>query len=187
MFCAPVLLYLSCLRPSLYGEVWEVRIEALTPHVAESSLVPPALSPLSSCRGAGLGCTWGGLVQQPLTWLTSRVSLLQAIPPTTRGAQLWSCPSSSYKPCLVQAWVHAKSLQLCPTLCDPMDCSLPGSSVHGILQARILEWVATPSSRESFWPRDWTSHLLWFLHWQVDSLPIAPPWKPLLGPCWPPN
>ena len=32
--------------------------------------------------------------------------------------------------------------QLCPTLCDPMDCSLPGSSVHGILQARILEWVA---------------------------------------------
>ena len=41
----------------------------------------------------------------------------------------------------------AKSLQLCPTLCDPMDCSLPGSSVHGILQARILEWVAVPSSR----------------------------------------
>ena len=37
--------------------------------------------------------------------------------------------------------VHAKSLQLCPTVCDPMDCSLPGSSVHGILQARILEWL----------------------------------------------
>ena len=36
----------------------------------------------------------------------------------------------------------AKSLQLCPTLCDPMDCSLPGFSVHGILQARTLEWVA---------------------------------------------
>ena len=32
--------------------------------------------------------------------------------------------------------------QLCPTLCDPMDCSLPGSSVHGIFQARVLEWVA---------------------------------------------
>ena len=41
----------------------------------------------------------------------------------------------------------AKSLQLCPTLCDPMDCSLPGSSVQGILQARILEWVTLPSSR----------------------------------------
>ena len=44
--------------------------------------------------------------------------------------------------------VHAKLLQLRPTLCDPMDLSLPGSSVHGILQARILEWVAMPSSRD---------------------------------------
>ena len=41
----------------------------------------------------------------------------------------------------------AKSLQLCPTLCDPMDCSLPGFSVHGILQARTLEWVAISFSR----------------------------------------
>ena len=41
-----------------------------------------------------------------------------------------------------------------PSLCDPMDCSPPGSSVHGILQARILEWVAMPSSRVSFQPRD---------------------------------
>ena len=43
----------------------------------------------------------------------------------------------------------------CLSLCNPMDCSSPGSSVHGILQARILEWVAMPSSRESSWPRDW--------------------------------
>ena len=41
-------------------------------------------------------------------------------------------------------YVSAKSLQSCLTLCDPMDCSLPGSSVHGILQARILEWVVMP-------------------------------------------
>ena len=40
--------------------------------------------------------------------------------------------------------VRAKSLQSCPTLCNPMDCSLPGPSVHGILQAKILEWVACP-------------------------------------------
>ena len=46
--------------------------------------------------------------------------------------------------------------QSCPTLDDSMDCSLPGSSVHGILQARILEWVAIPFSRGSSWPRDWT-------------------------------
>ena len=51
---------------------------------------------------------------------------------------------------LVHARVHAQSLQLCLTLCSPMDCSPPGSSVHGILQTRILEWVAMPSSRESF-------------------------------------
>ena len=47
------------------------------------------------------------------------------------------------------ACVNGKSPQLCPTLCNPMDCSLPGSSVQGILQARILEWVAMPFSRGS--------------------------------------
>ena len=47
------------------------------------------------------------------------------------------------------ACLRAKSLQLCPTLCNPMDCSPPGSSVHGILQARIQEWVAVPSSKGS--------------------------------------
>ena len=47
----------------------------------------------------------------------------------------------------------AQSLQSCPTLCDPMDCSLPGSSVHGILQARTLKWVGMPSSRRSSRPR----------------------------------
>ena len=52
----------------------------------------------------------------------------------------------------VVVWVA----QSCPTLCDPMDCSPPGSSVHGILQARILEWVAIPFSRVSSPPGDWT-------------------------------
>ena len=52
--------------------------------------------------------------------------------------------------------VLAKSLQLCLTLCDPMDCSPLGSSVHGIFQARILEWVAVSFSRWSPWPRDRT-------------------------------
>ena len=46
--------------------------------------------------------------------------------------------------------------QSCLTLCDPMDCSLPGSSVHGIFQARVLEWVAISFSRRSSQPRDWT-------------------------------
>ena len=52
--------------------------------------------------------------------------------------------------------VCAKSLQLCTAVCDPMDCSPSDSSVHGILQARILEWVAMPSSRGSSQPRDRT-------------------------------
>ena len=47
-------------------------------------------------------------------------------------------------------------VQSCPTLCNPMDCSPPGSSVHGILQARILEGVAIPFSRGSSQPRDQT-------------------------------
>ena len=49
--------------------------------------------------------------------------------------------------------------QLCPTLCDPVNCSPPGSSVHGILQARISEWVTISLhqfTRGSSWPRDWT-------------------------------
>ena len=55
-------------------------------------------------------------------------------------------------PVLISNCRHAKSFQKCPTLCDPMDCSPPGSSVHGILQARILTWVVMPSSRGSSHP-----------------------------------
>ena len=73
--------------------------------------------------------------------------------------------------------VCAKSLQWCLTLCDPMDCSPPGSSVHGILQARIWEWVAVPSSRGIFLTQASNLHLLCLLHWQVGSLPLALPGK----------
>ena len=62
--------------------------------------------------------------------------------------------------------VHA---QLCPTLCNPMDRSPPGSSVHGIFQARILEWVAISFSKEMFLTQGSILHLLHFLHWQADS------------------
>ena len=62
--------------------------------------------------------------------------------------------------------MYAKSLQSCLTLCDPMDCSPSGSSVHGILQARILEWVAIPFSGESSQPRDW-AHISCLLHWRA--------------------
>ena len=60
--------------------------------------------------------------------------------------------------CCTECWGYtcALSLQSYPTLCDPKVCSPPGSSVHGSLWARILEWVAMPSSRESSQPRDRT-------------------------------
>ena len=73
--------------------------------------------------------------------------------------------------------MHAKWLQLCLNLCKPMDHSPPDSSVHGILQARILVWVAISSSRGSSQPRDQT-HIFCLLHWQADSLPLMPPGNP---------
>ena len=72
-------------------------------------------------------------------------------------------PQLGYHPSLFRIYIvrgqhckHDKSLQSCPTLWDSMDCSPPGSYVHGILQARILEWVAMPSSRGSSQSRDKT-------------------------------
>ena len=56
----------------------------------------------------------------------------------------------------IKLCVRAKSLQSRPTLRDLVDCSPPGSSVHGILQTRILEWLVIPFSRGSSQPRDWT-------------------------------
>ena len=81
--------------------------------------------------------------------------------------------------------------QPCLTHCDPMDCSLPGSSVHGILQARILEWVAMPSSRGSSQPRDRTQafhmqafHILYHLSHQGSPNYSLLSWKPGLILLW---
>ena len=66
--------------------------------------------------------------------------------------------------------MHAQS---CPTLCDHTDCSLPGCSVHGILQAKILEWVAISHSRRSSQPRDQSG-----ASYIAGRLPSEPPGKP---------
>ena len=63
--------------------------------------------------------------------------------------------------------IKSEVAQSCLTLCDPMDCSLPGSSIDGMFQARILEWVAIFFSRGSSWPRDRTQSPAL----QADSLP----------------
>ena len=69
-------------------------------------------------------------------------------------------------------------VQSCPTLFDPMDHSPPDSSVHGILQARALEWVALPSPKGSSQPRDQTCVSYIYLYWQEAPLPLVPPRKP---------
>ena len=66
--------------------------------------------------------------------------------------QLWMQPSRTWQ----KVESESEVAQSCLTLCDPMDCSLPGSSVHGILQARVLEWVAIFFSRGSSRPRERT-------------------------------
>ena len=74
--------------------------------------------------------------------------------------------------------------QLCPALCDFMDCSPPGSSVHGITPVRTLEWAAISSSRGIFPTQGSNPTLLCLLHWQADSLPSAPPGKPKIFFSW---
>jgi len=75
--------------------------------------------------------------------------------------------------------MHAKLLQSCPTLCNPMDCNPSGSSVHGILQARTLGWVAISSSRGSSQSRDQT-----WLTWLSNLTTTEPPGKPCCLICY---
>ena len=88
----------------------------------------------------------------------------------------WMFVSSDHLHLLLIAVLHPPPLRACACmlsrvrLCDPMDCSLPGTPVQGILQARILEWVAISFSWESFQPWDQTDTSCISLHWQADSL-----------------
>ena len=131
----------------------------------------PCLRPHSSLvmewEQKQVGAAWSGLCLLSLprrlagTWLGIQQDEGNSLP---LGLSLPSCPLASQRPLRSQdgAGVHltrssrvfAKQMvcvcaQLCPTLCDPTDCSPPGSSVHGILQERILEWVAISYSRGS--------------------------------------
>ena len=81
--------------------------------------------------------------------------------------------------CLLRCLRTYSVTQSCPTLCDPLDSSLPGSSVHGILQARILEWVAVSLLQNIFLIQELKLHLLSLLSWEADSLPNMPPRKSL--------
>ena len=118
--------------------------------------------------------------------LTGFISLQsKGLSRSSPAAQLESINSSAYNTyyhvntmCLL-ACMGVKSLQLCRTLCNPMDYSPPGSSVPEILQARILEWVTRPSSRGSSQPRDPT-HFSYIscigrrvlYHWHQTGIPV---------------
>ena len=85
------------------------------------------------------------------------------------AAASFKCTGCWHPESVCGAHVSTKSLQLCLTLCDPTDCSLPIPSVHGILQARILEWAAIPFSRGSSWLRD-LSGVSWIGRWILYHL-----------------
>ena len=73
--------------------------------------------------------------------------------------EIWECYLGPEQTTLALLWINhwaCSVAKLCLTLCEPMDCSPPGSSVHGIFQTRILEWVAITFSRGSSQPRDLT-------------------------------
>ena len=86
------------------------------------------------------------VIKEGILFLTKQSYSLLLKPNQTNDQPLQNC----------EFYLSGKVLgaQSCPTVCDPMDCSPPGSSVHGILQAKIWEWVAIPFSRGSFQPRD---------------------------------
>ena len=84
--------------------------------------------------------------------------LLTGVPQNLQG-EIWQFPREPWK---TKGHIYQGEIdillvaQSCPILCNPMDCSTTGFSVHAILQAKILEWGAIPFSRESSWPKDWT-------------------------------
>ena len=90
--------------------------------------------------------------------------------PATNVLACYGVINGSYMVCM-----NAPLLQSCLTHCESMDCSLPGFSVQGILQAKILEWVAMPSSKGSSQSRDWTCISYLSCIGRLGSLPLAPP------------
>ena len=112
-----------------------------------------------------------------LPWLTMEIQMWNLIPPAVYKTNSLFTQEPTHVGLLggSSSSLLSKSLQPCPALCDLMGYSLLGSSVHGILQARILEWVAMPSSRGSFQHRDQTcvSYVSWTGRW-------VPLWDPAI-------
>ena len=143
-------------------KAWDSSIKVSADYVsAEAPLLGwclPFHCVLTWWKGIHVQALWGHFYKGISPFLRAPPSypnhLPKGLPPNTITLRL-----SFEQMNLVSEWVSEwviEAAQLCPTLCDPMDCSPPGSSVHGILQARILEWVTIPFSRGSSQPRNRT-------------------------------
>ena len=101
-------------------------------------------------------------------------SVLDALGLWFQKSGLWYSPVAQIMfVCVCVCVCACLVVQSCLTLCDVVNCSPPGSCVRGIFQAKLLEWVAMPFSRGIFPTQGLTPRLLYLLHWQVDSLPLA--------------
>ena len=119
--------------------------------------------------------------QLPARWDAAGSRLMQTGNPLEEV--LPPCVSTTSQDVIASVNISACALS-CPTLCDPMDCNLPGSSVHRICQARLLEWVAVSYSRGPSWPRDGLLHCTWILyHWDTWEAQFVLRSFPLSGFC----
>ena len=134
------------------------------------TLRDPDVFPAAELRHGSLRKTWGWYQEQPQYRPTPAAS--HALSTRVSDSSLtWISLLPPPPLCCAQLY---------PTLCDPMDCSTPCSSVHGICQARILEWVAISYSRVIFPTQASNPHFLSLMHGQADSLPTKSPGKPFM-------
>ena len=135
--------------------MWETWVRSLGWDPGEGKGYPPQYSGLEN----SMKWTPTGSQRVGHNWATFTVAvtlskwMVGLFPSVSMFSKLFSI---KFIPCHYMKVSWSQVAQSCPTLCDPMDHSLPGSSVHGIFQARILEWVAISFSRGSSQPRDWT-------------------------------
>ena len=123
-----------------------------------SQLREDKFQPLFSSRRVFLDCQLLGIhigFNYNTSWVPAEGSIVEGVKCLT-SVFSWAWSQTCWVSVFLFVCVGFKSLQSHPTLCDPMDSNLPGSSVHGIILARILDWGAMPSSKGSSQPRDRT-------------------------------
>ena len=113
---------------------------------------------------------WLNLPTYPYCWII-RFPFSASLPPAFPSFPLSSYLFMYLHICVSIYYLVVQSLSCVQLFWDPMDYNPPASSVHGILQARIREWVAVPSSRESSRPRDQTC-ISCLQHWKADSIQL---------------